>query len=259
MLAEPLKIKDPTVEEEIDNGIIQDLTVGFTKFNLEHPPESQAEPPAHFQNILPAITGATINMESPDQDIMTGSKVESRLDPESKSDTSVWPKSAQCRGEDVSRDNDMIEKQNRLQETAESLDKEIGVSDRKFECSQCSGHSFKDCWQNRKTEKLPECISEGSEPPESEANYFRLEKFRADHHMVMSTQDLPKAPRSTASQCINTARRVKTNPHSAFFTMPTSTRAYDYPLNDTIDPTTGAPMHLVQSTIARMHAQQVLN
>jgi len=153
--AESLKIKSPTVEEEIDNGIIQNLTVGFTKFNLEHPPKCQAKFPAQIQNILPSITGATSNMESPDQDIMTGSKVESRLDPESKSDTSVWPKSAQCKGEDISRDKDVTERHNRLQETAESLDKEIGVSDRKFECSQYSGHSFKDCWQNRKTEKLP--------------------------------------------------------------------------------------------------------
>ena len=42
-------------------------------------------------------------------------------------------------------------------------------------------------------------------------------------------------------------------------TMPISTRAYEYPFKDAIKPTTGAPMHLVQSTIARMHAQQVLS
>ncbi len=257
--AGPLKTKDLKVEEEIDNGIFQDPTVGFMKLNLEHPSESQAKSPAQSQNKLSTITSATSVMEDPDQDIMTGSKIESRLDPESKSDISVWPKSAQCRKEDVSRDKDITERQNRFQETAESLDKEIGGSHTNFECYQCFGHSFKDCCQNIKTEKLPECNLEESEPPESETEYFRLEKFRANHHMVMSTQIPPKADRSTAEQYIYITRRLKTKPHITFYTMPTSTRAYEYPFRDAIEPTTGAPMHLVQSTIARMHAQQVLS
>ncbi len=37
--------------------------------------------------------------------------------------------------------------------------------------------------------------------------------------------------------------------------MPTSTKAYEYFFKDAIEPITDASMHLVQSTIARMHVQ----